>query len=222
MSPPSHSPPPTAPDASAPASGNGESELRDRILEVAITLFADSGYGRTSMRQVAEAAGCTKPALYYHFGSKDDLFRAAVASCMTGLLPLLAQVGTLQGTVRDRIVALARGMFEVISQNPAPVRLMLSMQSRPDHSQPDIDFAAYHHRNQVLLREIFQAGVQSGEIRPDVDLDDVITVLMGGLHARAFHYLKGLPIPSDTPDRLVDLLFCGIGTGTPPSPSTSR
>lgn len=194
-------------------------DLRERILAEATSLFADGGYSRTSMRQVAEAAGCTKPALYYHFGSKEELFRAAVGACLSGLQPILAQVGQVRGSTRDRLLAFARGMFESLRSNPTPMRLMLAMQTRPDHSQPDIDFAAYHERNHSLLREVFRTGIDSGEIRRDVDLDTAITALTGALHARAFLALKGVPTPPDTAERVVDLLFRGIGTTAASSPS---
>jgi AcrR family transcriptional regulator len=52
---------------------------RDRILDVALELFTAKGYDATSMREVAEQLGITKPALYYHFDSKEDIVRALLA-----------------------------------------------------------------------------------------------------------------------------------------------
>lgn len=52
---------------------------RERILEVALTLFADRGYDATSMREIAEHLGITKAALYYHFDSKAEIVRAMLA-----------------------------------------------------------------------------------------------------------------------------------------------
>lgn len=168
------------------------------------------------MREVALAAGCTKPALYYHFGSKEDLFRASVEQCLNGLLPLVAQISTLQGTVRDRVVALAQGIFQALHSDPDSMRMMLVMQTLPDQGQPDIDFARYHQRNQALIRSLFAEGVATGEVRADVDLDDAALALMGAVHSRAFLALKGLPGAPDGPSRIVDLLFRGIAPATPP------
>ncbi len=194
-------------------------DLRDRILHVALRLFADRGYGPTSMREVAEGAGCTKPALYYHFGSKETLFRAVVEHCLDGLLPLLAQVSAQGGTVRARLQALATAIFEALRQDPHAMRLMLVMQARPEQGQPDIDFARYHERNQALLRELFTEGIRTGEIRPDVPLDDAALALIGTLHSRAFLALRGLPAGPDCPRRIVDLLFNGLSPApTEPSP----
>jgi AcrR family transcriptional regulator len=52
------------------------SERREQILDVAVRVFAQNGYHSTSMNDVAEAAGVTKPVLYQHFDSKQDLYLA--------------------------------------------------------------------------------------------------------------------------------------------------
>ncbi|MBI5088563.1 MAG: TetR/AcrR family transcriptional regulator [Actinobacteria bacterium] len=53
-------------------------ERRDQILEVAVQVFARRGYHGTSMNDVAEAAGVTKPVLYQHFDSKQALYLALI------------------------------------------------------------------------------------------------------------------------------------------------
>ncbi|HEX2895445.1 MAG TPA: helix-turn-helix domain-containing protein [Marmoricola sp.] len=52
---------------------------RERILDVALGLFAEKGYDATSMREIAEQLGITKAALYYHFDSKADIVKAMLA-----------------------------------------------------------------------------------------------------------------------------------------------
>ena len=49
---------------------------RARIQQVALELFTEQGYDKTSLREIAERLGVTKAALYYHFKSKEDIFRA--------------------------------------------------------------------------------------------------------------------------------------------------
>ncbi|NKY58581.1 TetR/AcrR family transcriptional regulator [Nocardia flavorosea] len=53
-------------------------ETRDRIQAAALELFATHGIRETSLRQIAERLGITKPALYYHFASREDLLRSLV------------------------------------------------------------------------------------------------------------------------------------------------
>ncbi len=49
---------------------------REQLLDVALGVFAQSGYHGTSMNDVADAAGVTKPVLYQHFQSKRELYQA--------------------------------------------------------------------------------------------------------------------------------------------------
>lgn len=51
---------------------------REQILDVSVQVFARNGFHSTSMNDVAEAAGVTKPVLYQHFGSKQALYGALI------------------------------------------------------------------------------------------------------------------------------------------------
>ncbi len=56
--------------------GGRRGDTRARIQRVALELFAEQGYERTSLREIAERLGVTKAALYYHFKSKEDIVRS--------------------------------------------------------------------------------------------------------------------------------------------------
>jgi AcrR family transcriptional regulator len=61
--------------ASGPASGSAtpRTDTRSRAQKVALELFAEQGYEKTSLREIAERLNVTKAALYYHFKSKEDI-----------------------------------------------------------------------------------------------------------------------------------------------------
>ena len=63
---------------------------RERILDVALELFSEKGYDATSMREIAERLGITKPALYYHFDSKEDIVRALLVDIESQVAALVA------------------------------------------------------------------------------------------------------------------------------------
>jgi AcrR family transcriptional regulator len=50
-----------------------EPSTRERILDIALELFTEHGYDKTSLRDIAERLGTTKAALYYHFERKEDI-----------------------------------------------------------------------------------------------------------------------------------------------------
>jgi AcrR family transcriptional regulator len=64
-------------------------QKREQILSVAEALFFERGYAQTTVADIVEALGVTKPYLYYYFNGKDDIFeqlcwRATVA-CLTAM-----------------------------------------------------------------------------------------------------------------------------------------
>ena len=48
-------------------------DTRRRAVEVALELFTEQGYDKTSLRQIAARLGFSKAAIYYHFASKEDI-----------------------------------------------------------------------------------------------------------------------------------------------------
>src|SRR3954453_1505794 len=62
------------------------------IARVAARLFATQGYDATPVRAIVEAAGVTKPTLYYYFGSKEGLAQALVTVPMSGLVEALRSI----------------------------------------------------------------------------------------------------------------------------------
>lgn len=81
---------------------------RDRILDVALELFTVKGYDATSMREIAEHLGITKPALYYHFDSKEDIVRALLADMEQQVAELVAWARTQPYRTELRREVLAR------------------------------------------------------------------------------------------------------------------
>jgi AcrR family transcriptional regulator len=88
--------------------GSTAIDTRARILDAARGLFADQGYAGTSMRDLADALGMTKAALYYHFPGKADILLALVEP----LLDELDAIGDAaargrEASIRDYVTLLA-------------------------------------------------------------------------------------------------------------------
>jgi len=68
-------------------------ERRRQLLDAGAALFARHAYEEISMRQIAQAAGVSKPLLYHYFPSKNELFLAAVAEASSELQRLIEPSG---------------------------------------------------------------------------------------------------------------------------------
>lgn len=77
-------------------------DTRNAIRDVAVELFAQHGYERTSLREIAERLGMTKAALYYHYPSKQSLLLAIIE-------PLIAE----WKTAADKAETMPHNVFTV-------------------------------------------------------------------------------------------------------------
>ncbi|MEV8631668.1 TetR/AcrR family transcriptional regulator [Streptosporangium sp. NPDC051023] len=67
------------------------SDTKTRIQAVARELFLEQGVQNTSLKQISDRLGITKPALYYHFQSREDLVRSIIQPLVDGLEAFVAE-----------------------------------------------------------------------------------------------------------------------------------
>ena len=97
---------------------------RQQILDVALDVFATSGFHGASIYDVAEAAGVTKPVLYQHFDSKRDLYKALLDEVGNRLLDSIAKAtaGATDGKSQTELGF--RAYFQWVSDDHAGFRLL--------------------------------------------------------------------------------------------------
>ena len=76
---------------------------RHRILSAALEVFFKYGYKRVSMNEIAEAAGISRPDLYLHFRSKEEVFKAAIVQFADGLIEEMAKGIPSRQTIEEKI-----------------------------------------------------------------------------------------------------------------------
>jgi AcrR family transcriptional regulator len=96
---------------------------RERIQSIALELFAEQGYEKTSLREIAERLGVTKAALYYHFKSKEDIVRSFVEDYRAELEQVIAWGASQPPTPETRAEILAR-YANIVGEQLAVIRFM--------------------------------------------------------------------------------------------------
>ncbi|MET8252898.1 helix-turn-helix domain-containing protein [Micromonospora sp. NPDC005197] len=81
---------------------------RERIKAVALELFTEQGYEKTSLREIAERLNVTKAALYYHFKSKDDIVASFVEDRLDQMDALTAWADSQPATLATRRALISR------------------------------------------------------------------------------------------------------------------
>ena len=86
---------------------------RHRLLDAAEILFQSQGVSRTSLQQIAEQAGATRGAIYWHFKDKADLFNAMMERVR---LPLEAAARFVDHPAQDPLDVIENGMVGALRQ----------------------------------------------------------------------------------------------------------
>jgi AcrR family transcriptional regulator len=129
----------SAPTAGRPLAGAGrhpgEGDTRERILDVALDLFIEQGYDKTSLRQIAGPLGLTQAAIYYHFATKEDILIALHLRLHELGRPALDQLGKQTGP--SGWATVLRGLVDTILDN----RKLFVL-----HQRNQTAFSALHHK----------------------------------------------------------------------------
>ncbi len=119
--------------------GRSRGDTRARIQQVALELFAEQGYEKTSLREIAERLDVTKAALYYHFKSKEDIVRSLVEDYFGQIDALISwarpqpRSAETRGEILSRyltIVAEGEEVFRMLQQNQAAVNSLATAKGR--------------------------------------------------------------------------------------------
>jgi AcrR family transcriptional regulator len=103
---------------------------RNQLLEVALEEFAARGFHDTSMEEIAEAAGVTKPVLYQHFSSKRKLYLELLDSVGQSLLADVAREAAAETHPYQRVLAGFRAYFRFVSERTASFQLLFGSGAR--------------------------------------------------------------------------------------------
>ena len=107
-------------------------QRRSQLLEVAVEVFAARGFHATSMDEIAEAAGVTKPVLYQHFPSKRALYRELLDEVDEQLVARLVAATAGAPTGRERVQCGFAAYFRFVAEHRAAFRLLFGASVRND------------------------------------------------------------------------------------------
>ena len=99
-------------------------QRREQLLEVAAALFSERGYRSTTMDDVAEAAGVTKPLLYQHFNSKKALYLELVDAIALQILSAIAEATSKASGPRQKVELSLATYFRLVVEDRASFQLL--------------------------------------------------------------------------------------------------
>jgi AcrR family transcriptional regulator len=145
---------------------------RDRVLAVALELFARHGVSGTSIQMIADELGVTKAAVYFQFNAKEGLLRAVVAPAIEELRALV-EAAEAQRRRSDQVATALSGIVDLVIKNSRLNAVVLA--------DPAVSRLAYED---PILREL-TGRLDRLLTGPDPDARTVVAAVMvgGGLMA---------------------------------------
>ena len=204
-------------------------EMARHIARVAARLFASQGYDATPVRSIVEAAGVTKPTLYYHFGSKEGLAQALLTKPMTEFVAELNRCLTLSDDPVANLEAQTRAHFTFMRDDPDRSRFFYALFFGPLSTSLSSELAGFGLQIKEAFREAILKVVDAGVV--DSERADAFGIACRGtvlIHTMRFLYEPVACLDESvgefSPDlahSIVSDLIRGFGT-SPLSPANPR
>ena len=199
---------------SAPTRTERTERTRQRILDAAGHCFAASGYARTAVERIAVQAGVSKALVYNYFRSKEQILEAVLERTLEDWDEATRATGWAEGeSVLQGIADMHRAGLEYARDNP----LVLALFRLDPLVLLDIRRSAAVRQSlerfRTKLVTAIRAGVESGELRGDLDVEraaDVVRIL----HLAFIDHLVNPEWIDASDERLteasLDVLFRGL------------
>lgn len=184
--------------------------LREQILVTAKSLFIQHGYHGLAMRQISEAVGVSKAALYYHFKDKEELFIAILSSNLNEIERAIDLIQSRQISCSEQVVLFVEYVLNQPAEERAIIRLgsqemaQLSAVARQKFNK------TYHDQFTGKLQNIFQDGVAKGEFRP-IDPGVATWALLGIMYPYFYPaHSESTPLRPETIRQIISIYMNGV------------
>lgn len=187
-----------------------ETGVREEILAVAMRMFIQQGYHGLAMRQISEAVGVSKAALYYYFKDKEELFLAILNSYLNDMEASIDAIRAKSGSSADQITQFVESVLRQPAEQRALTRLasqemgQLSAASRKKFDK------LYHEKFIGKLTAILQEGMDRGEFQ-SLNAEIATWSLLGIMYPYFYPAHSGeKPIPTGTIQEIVSIYLNGV------------
>ena len=189
---------------------NKDKDPRGALFKAAVDLFSEKGYEATSVREIVERAGVTKPVLYYYFGSKSGLLDSILKYALSMHQETLQRALAYEGHVFDRLAYLYSQLRTEAKKHRNLGKMISSTIFSPVPVIPQEQIRQFMTNTGSAIRQIYMDGVAKSEIL-SVEPGTVTFLLMGMLdYALIFDFLDNDVLPAGDPVEMWKLVYNGL------------
>lgn len=184
-------------------------ERERQMIEVAEEIFAERGYQATSMDDVAERVGVSKPMIYEYFGSKEGLLvaciRAARAELLSATLASVEGVGSAEEALRHGLTA----FFEFTDSHRRSWKLIQEEASVAGPSAVD-EIEAVRQQQTEVMSTLFASFLPN---RDPIELEAYAEIVVGACERLSLWYVQRDVSASAAAELIMRLVWFGLRPG---------
>lgn len=167
-----------------------KSETRNRIFKIAAELFSRDGFYKVSVREICEAAGVTKPVLYYYFKDKDALLKALVEETFNINEKLKAKYFKPEAKFIEVLRATPFIYIEFIKDYKHFIKFssFLHVMDVPDTIEKTL--TSEEEKTMEEIMDFFRKGQEEGYIHQDENVWDLALSFFGPINFIVIHLVK--------------------------------
>lgn len=180
-------------------------ERREQVLNVALAVFAQRGYHTTSMNDIADAAGVTKPVLYQHFDSKRALYIAVLEAVGEGMITAIGSATKVTPSGKTQTAVGMVAYFTWVANDPNGFSLLFGGGTRRDE-----EFATVARKIETAAAELIAPLIEAGV---DADYQRMVAHALIGMSEGVSRHLiqQGAHFDADVVgEQLASLAWAGL------------
>lgn len=175
-------------------------ERRQQILNAAAEVFAEKGFYRTRVGDIAQRAGVAHGLIYHYFSSKDELLQSIFEDNWALFLKVLEDLRDQTDlSAADKLTRVAGWLVDALAVVPTTIQVIIQEVSRSQHNLQPQKEAAFQAAFKVV-QSIVEAGQLEGELDPSLDRTTVTHMFFGSLETVCTGFVLG-HIRLDEPGR---------------------
>jgi AcrR family transcriptional regulator len=193
--------------------GEGAAQMehvREAILSEATRLFAEQGFDATSVQDVVDAAGVTKGAFYYYFGSKNDLLYEIHQTFMAAAMVHVERTVASGLAPEEKLRAMIVALITDVATYQAGVTVFFREMHRlsPEHRKA---IRAERKRYENYFRLVIETGQEEGCFRASISSRLQVLAILTMCNATYTWYRSTGPVPAtDIGEAFADIVLAGI------------
>lgn len=191
-----------------------EGEVRKRIINEGARLFADHGYSGASIQDIVDAAGTTKPMVYYYFENKEGLYREIFRTYHEWMLSSQDEITSDRRlSTEEKLVGLADIHFDAARSAPERARFMFAAHFGPRMARPALKDLDHDDVFFTSIVSLATQGIACGDLEGDPVL--IAQAFLGQIMIQVACHIAGanpIPLPGDAAERVVSQMMKGVAS----------